>query len=64
MPSERSERWAPALQRTVEGTLRCVRGTDAQSSDQSRSDLQTADTPSPPRGAFARALPDRVALVV
>ena len=24
---ERSERWAPALQRTVEETLRCVRGT-------------------------------------
>ena len=28
MFSEGSERWAPALQRTVEGTLRCVRGTD------------------------------------
>jgi hypothetical protein len=72
MPSERSERWAPALQRTVEpddaslcrGMLRCVRGTDAQSSDQSRSDLQTADASSHPPAHFARALPDRIALVV
>jgi hypothetical protein len=73
MPSERSERWAPALQRTVAPDHASLRRGDAalrpghgrtQSSDQSRSDLQTAGTPPPSRGAFARALPDRITLAI
>jgi len=49
MLSEGSERWAPAQQRTVEETLRCVRGTDNLDPI-----LQTLDAPSRSRGRLRK----------